>query len=89
MNFSCDAAMSSYNSETDQSLREYHIPNYILVPDLAVETISYTPECPVIVFINAKSGGQLGGDLLRTYRDLLNKTQVLFFCPMLDFVRIC
>lgn len=57
-------------------LLEFYIPNYILASDSATETLSYMPECPVLVFINSKSGGQLGGDLLTTYRTLLNKTQV-------------
>lgn len=30
----------------------------------------------MLVFINSKSGGQLGGELLRTFRHLLNKYQV-------------
>ncbi|KAL9273746.1 Diacylglycerol kinase 5-like protein, partial [Drosera capensis] len=34
------------------------------------------PNSPVVVFINSKSGGQLGGELLATYRSLLNKNQV-------------
>ncbi|QHN81907.1 Diacylglycerol kinase [Arachis hypogaea] len=33
-------------------------------------------QCPLIVFINSKSGGQLGGELLTTYNSLLNKNQV-------------
>ncbi|KAJ4976096.1 hypothetical protein NE237_001202 [Protea cynaroides] len=68
--------MGECNSSTDPFLKEFHIPNYILRPDLEVEIVSSTPSCPVIVFINAKSGGQLGGDLLRSYRDLLNENQV-------------
>lgn len=88
---SCDKAMSCSNSETDQSLREYQIPNYILDPGSAVETSICTPECtcPVLVFINSRSGGQLGGDLLTSYRALLNKSQVLLFYLKLDFVRMC
>lgn len=81
---SCDKAMSCSNSETDQSLREYQIPDYILDPGSASETSIYTPECPVLVFINSRSGGQLGGDLLTSYRGLLNKHQVLLFYLKLD-----
>ncbi|XP_077243315.1 diacylglycerol kinase 5-like isoform X2 [Tasmannia lanceolata] len=68
--------MGECKSGSNESLKEFYIPDYILVPGSNVETLSYTPECPVIIFINAKSGGQLGGDLLTTYRGLLNKTQV-------------
>ncbi|XP_021713443.1 diacylglycerol kinase 5-like, partial [Chenopodium quinoa] len=35
------------------------------------------PECPVIVFVNSKSGGQLGGSILETYRSLLKNYQVV------------
>ncbi|KAJ9686837.1 hypothetical protein PVL29_015612 [Vitis rotundifolia] len=66
--------MAYSNSEFD--LKDFRIPDYILVPELEVEAVSYVPECPVIVFINSKSGGQLGGDLLITYRSLLNEKQV-------------
>ncbi|XP_058090313.1 diacylglycerol kinase 1-like isoform X2 [Magnolia sinica] len=68
--------MGDYNSEEHQLLKEFHIPDYILVSGSNAKTLSYTPKCPVIVFINSKSGGQLGGDLLKTYCSLLNKAQV-------------
>ncbi|OVA07984.1 Diacylglycerol kinase [Macleaya cordata] len=68
--------MGDSSSESDQFLKEFHIPSYILVGDSEVETSSHFPACPVIVFINSKSGGQLGGDLLVTYRSLLNEHQV-------------
>ncbi|XP_054816053.1 diacylglycerol kinase 5-like isoform X2 [Prosopis cineraria] len=38
--------------------------------------INNPPTCPVLVFINSKSGGQLGGDLLKTYRTVLSEKQV-------------
>ncbi|XP_021910861.1 diacylglycerol kinase 6-like [Carica papaya] len=57
-------------------LEDYYIPNYILVPGSAVDIHSYIPPCPVIVFINSKSGGQLGGELIVSYRTLLNENQV-------------
>ena len=66
--------MANSNSEFD--LKDFRIPDYILVPESEVEAVSYVHECPVIVFINSKSGGQLGGDLLITYRSLLNEKQV-------------
>lgn len=68
--------MGNSNTETDLMLKEFYIPDYILVPDAEGEKLSYVPKCPVIVFVNSRSGGQLGGNLLQTYRDLLNKDQV-------------
>lgn len=59
-------------------IEEFKIPTYILV-EAKVENVPEEPkcpECPVIVFINSKSGGQLGGDLLVTFRKLLNEKQV-------------
>ncbi|XP_030485059.2 diacylglycerol kinase 5 [Cannabis sativa] len=67
------------DSDTNTNfLKEFKIPNYILLPNEPKEHISAEdePKCPVIVFINSKSGGQLGGDLLVTYSCLLNKNQV-------------
>ncbi|XP_057460869.1 diacylglycerol kinase 5-like [Actinidia eriantha] len=59
------------------SLKEFKIPNYLFVPDSGCESLTDVPNFPVLVFINSKSGGQLGGDLLVTYRSLLNKNQVI------------
>ncbi|KAK2985917.1 hypothetical protein RJ640_008133 [Escallonia rubra] len=64
------------NPSTDPNLEEFHIPDYILVPGSEVEILLDVPACPVLVFVNSKSGGQLGGELLITYRSLLNKNQV-------------
>ncbi|CAK9147185.1 unnamed protein product [Ilex paraguariensis] len=68
--------MANLSFESDPILKECYIPSYILVPDSDSEPLRDVPECPVLVFINSKSGGQLGGDLLVTYRSLLNKKQV-------------
>ncbi|KAG6497812.1 hypothetical protein ZIOFF_045718 [Zingiber officinale] len=57
-------------------LRDFYIPSYILVPESEREEVAEEPICPVIVFVNSRSGGQLGGDLIKTYRELLNKVQV-------------
>ncbi|PON81916.1 Diacylglycerol kinase [Trema orientale] len=57
-------------------LKEFLIPNYILKPEPKGQ-ICHKPKCPVIIFINSRSGGQLGGDLFKTYRSVLNKNQVL------------
>ncbi|XP_014491709.1 diacylglycerol kinase 5 [Vigna radiata var. radiata] len=57
-------------------ISNFIIPDHILVPGSLVGNKGHEPECPVLVFINSKSGGQLGGDLLQTYRNLLNPKQV-------------
>ena len=51
----CFPVIAYFNSEFD--LKNYHIPDYILVPESKVEAVSYVLECPVIVFINSKSRG--------------------------------
>jgi diacylglycerol kinase (ATP) len=57
-------------------LTDYHIPDYILKPDAEQVIIDNAPCCPVVVFINSRSGGQLGSGLIKTYRELLNEAQV-------------
>lgn len=78
-NYSCDRGMGGCKSENYGLLKEFYIPDYILEPKLAAEGVLHMPDCPVLVFINSRSGGQLGGDLLTSYRILLNKLQVLIF----------
>ncbi|KAA8526440.1 hypothetical protein F0562_008357 [Nyssa sinensis] len=68
--------MADSNSASSHFLKDFYIPNYILMPEPKGEIVSDVPVCPVLVFINSKSGGQLGGELLVTYRTLLNKNQV-------------
>ncbi|KAL3509525.1 hypothetical protein ACH5RR_028926 [Cinchona calisaya] len=68
--------MASMNFESDSGLKEFYIPTYILKSGSEAETLPAIPSCPVLVFVNSKSGGQLGGDLLLTYRSLLNEHQV-------------
>ncbi|CAN6453331.1 unnamed protein product [Victoria cruziana] len=68
---------SSRSSNTTRFLREFYIPDYVIDSEKGTEDISPFPECPVMVFINSKSGGQLGGDLLTTYRMLLSSAQVI------------
>ncbi|KAM1228332.1 hypothetical protein ACFX2J_007441 [Malus domestica] len=65
------------NTKTEDKLRDFYIPNYILVSGADMPKVRIVPSCPVIVFVNAKSGGQLGGELLLTYRSLLNENQVI------------
>ncbi|MED6145612.1 Diacylglycerol kinase 5 [Stylosanthes scabra] len=71
------------SSKDSNSLNNFKIPDYILVPDSKPESIEAggkdldsAPKCPVLVFINSRSGGQLGGELLKTYTTLLNDKQV-------------
>lgn len=65
------------DSISESVLEDYYIPNYILVAGSEATNASHIPACPVIVFINSKSGGQLGGKLLVSYRSLLNVHQVI------------
>ncbi|XP_072970483.1 diacylglycerol kinase 1-like isoform X2 [Typha angustifolia] len=68
--------MENSGSETCQPLKDFYIPDYIFDTEAEPQIVNDFPACPVIVFINSRSGGQLGGDLIRTYRELLNKLQV-------------
>ncbi|TKY48821.1 Diacylglycerol kinase 5 [Spatholobus suberectus] len=74
-----NAAMASHTSDAN-FLRNFWIPCHVLVPESVIEgsniDIIDGPHCPVLVFVNSKSGGQLGGDLLKTYRALLTEKQV-------------
>jgi diacylglycerol kinase (ATP) len=65
--------------EKNNMLKEFYIPTYIFMPESSVEQVPQIPSCPVIVFINTKSGGQLGHDLIVSYRKLLNHAQVHIF----------
>ncbi|GAA0156063.1 kinase [Lithospermum erythrorhizon] len=68
---------SDTGSESVSILKEFYIPDYVILPDKEIEKHDLMPTCPVIVFINSRSGGQLGGELLVTYRSLLNENQVI------------
>ncbi|XP_078175485.1 diacylglycerol kinase 1-like isoform X5 [Carex rostrata] len=68
--------MENNGSKTYEENKEFYIPDYIFLPDSGVEDHAEEPTYPVLVFINSRSGGQLGGDLIKTYRQLLNKLQV-------------
>lgn len=84
--------MANSESELNDNIhRDFYIPTYILAPDAPnksrhIALPDNVPTCPVLVFINSKSGGQLGGELLRTFRHLLNKYQVLKLFPL---IQIC
>ncbi|KAG2592210.1 diacylglycerol kinase 5-like isoform X1 [Panicum virgatum] len=64
------------NVDRNDMMKEFYIPTYIFAPESPGEHVSQIPTCPVIVFINTKSGGQLGRNLIITYRKLLNHAQV-------------
>ncbi|WOL16018.1 diacylglycerol kinase 5-like [Canna indica] len=68
--------MDGSSHEMCLPLKDFYIPDYILVPESIRVNVPEEPTCPVIVFVNSRSGGQLGGDLIKTYRELLNKVQV-------------
>lgn len=68
--------MTSVNLDTEEFIKKFYIPSYILEPESKDQCVPFEPICPVLVFINSKSGGQLGGNLLITYRSILNEKQV-------------
>ncbi|KAG8473343.1 hypothetical protein CXB51_035458 [Gossypium anomalum] len=67
--------MAESKSDTD-FLKEFYIPAYIFNDETKFSDVCDAPKFPVLVFINSKSGGQLGGDLLNTYRSVLNEHQI-------------
>ncbi|CAD5172253.1 unnamed protein product [Musa acuminata subsp. malaccensis] len=73
---SWSSGMEGDSPKGDLPLRDFYIPDYIFTPESEKEDVPEKPTCPVIVFVNSKSGGQLGGDLIKTYRQLLNRVQV-------------
>lgn len=77
--------MADSESEHNNIHRDFYIPTYILAPNASSNSLRLpdVPTCPVLVFVNSKSGGQLGGELLRTFRHLLNKYQVLKLIPLI------
>ncbi|GJR78628.1 diacylglycerol kinase 5 [Tanacetum coccineum] len=68
--------MTNQHLSSDSFLKEFYVPDYILIPGGDVVVLSHAPLCPTLVFINSKSGCQLGGELLVTYRSVLNQNQV-------------
>lgn len=84
--------MASPESNFDDNIERYfYIPSYILSEDASLSDdvkLPDVPTCPVLVFINSKSGGQLGGDLLHTYRSLLNKYQVLKLVALIHIAKL-
>lgn len=70
-------AVEGSDTKPDNIVTEFYIPTYIFDAEAKAETLPDELECPVLVFINSKSGGQLGGDLLLTYQSVLNECQVV------------
>lgn len=68
--------MATGDLNSEEFIKQFHIPAYILDPHSEVSCLPCKIECPVLVFINSRSGGQLGGDLLISYRSILNEKQV-------------
>jgi hypothetical protein len=66
-------------SRTNSTLKEFYISTYVFMPEFSVEQVPQIPSYPMIVFINTKGGGQLGHDLVVTYRKLLNHARVHIF----------
>lgn len=79
----------AHSNSGEDFLNNFKIPKYVLVPKSESEKVPDVPQCPVLVFINSRSGGQLGGDLLVTYRSLLNETQVLIYIFLFCMVKCC
>ncbi|XP_042009526.1 diacylglycerol kinase 5-like [Salvia splendens] len=69
--------MASEHLDNDEFIEKFHIPSSLLEQDTEVQCLPSKPEHPVLVFINSRSGGQLGGELLVTYRSILNEKQVI------------
>ncbi|XP_071702521.1 diacylglycerol kinase 6-like [Rutidosis leptorrhynchoides] len=59
-----------------ENLKDFWIRDYILLRGSEGEKPLHVPASPVIVFVNSRSGGRLGEELLVSYQTLLNKNQV-------------
>lgn len=77
--------MEKYNNLSDV-LKKFYIPSYVLSPEAETVAVPTTPppESPILVFINSKSGGQLGRQLITTYKTLLNEKQV-YICNLMIY----
>lgn len=74
------------NGKVEQ-MQELLIPSYVLTQGTSPDhEIPETPKYPLLVFVNSKSGGQLGGAMLNSFRDLLNPKQVRV---LRYFVAVC
>uniref|UniRef100_M1DWH5 Diacylglycerol kinase variant B n=1 Tax=Solanum tuberosum TaxID=4113 RepID=M1DWH5_SOLTU len=72
--------MADSESEHNYFHREFYILIYILAPNASSNNLRLLDvhACPVLVLINSNDGGQLGGELLCTFRHLLNKYKVFY-----------
>lgn len=85
--FSRSKEFAMRDEKSAKVIKEFYIPDCIVAPEESNSSSCScsgtsddeddAPSCPVIVFINSKSGGQLGRQLLITYRSLLNQNQVI------------
>uniref|UniRef100_A0A0D6R1K0 Diacylglycerol kinase n=2 Tax=Araucaria cunninghamii TaxID=56994 RepID=A0A0D6R1K0_ARACU len=66
------------NFDETELIEEMYITDYFLGNVYGEKPTegSKVPNCPVLIFINSKSGGQLGVQLLTTFRSLLNPFQI-------------
>ncbi|XP_047944634.1 diacylglycerol kinase 1-like [Salvia hispanica] len=69
--------MAIENLDKHDFIKDFLIPGSLLEQDTEIQRLPSKPGHPVLVFINSKSGGQLGGELIVTYRSILNKEQVI------------
>jgi diacylglycerol kinase (ATP) len=75
---SCSINMGETTEEINDIIQNMRIPDTIFSE---VESDpNQVPKHPVLVFINAKSGGQLGSELLKSYRAVLSENQVRKLC---------
>ncbi|KAH0689316.1 hypothetical protein KY289_016674 [Solanum tuberosum] len=70
--------MADSESEHNNVHRDFYILTYILAPNASNNNLHLLDvhTCPVLALNNSKGGGQFGGELLRTFRHLLNKYKV-------------
>lgn len=54
------------------------IPDYILHDQSCPPNFDTAnpPDWPILIFVNSKSGGQLGGAIINSFRAILNPNQV-------------
>lgn len=70
--------MSSHGKPKVEDSYDFIVPDFVLNGEDAHEqaTSGPAPKFPVLVFVNSKSGGQLGAPLIRSFKELINPSQV-------------
>ncbi|KAH0738260.1 hypothetical protein KY290_036965 [Solanum tuberosum] len=70
--------MTDSETEHNHIHKDFYILTYILALNASSNNLCLLDvhTCPVLVLINSKGGSQLGGELLCTFRHLLNKYKV-------------